>query len=139
MANVHEYLRFLVDEKASDLHVKAGGPPYVRLNGDLRVTEFPALTATDCEQAAADLMDEEQARKFEEKGEVDFAFSEQGLGRFRINVFRQRGSIGIACRRVLPGSPAFETLGLPPVVKTLADEQRGLILVTGPTSSGKTT
>jgi len=139
MANVHEYLRFLVDEKASDLHVKAGGPPYVRLNGQLRVTEFPALTATDCDQAAHDLMDEEQARRFEEKGEVDFAYSEQGLGRFRINVFRQRGSIGIACRRVLPGSPAFETLGLPPVVQTLADEQRGLILVTGPTSSGKTT
>jgi twitching motility protein PilT len=139
MANVHEYLRFLVDEQASDLHVKAGGPPYVRLNGNLRITEFPALTAAECEQAAFDLMDDEQASKFKEKGEVDFAFSEQGLGRFRINVFRQRGSIGIACRRVLPGSPAFDTLGLPPVVKTLADEQRGLILVTGPTSSGKTT
>jgi twitching motility protein PilT len=139
MANVHEYLRFLVDEQASDLHVKAGGPPYVRLNGNLRITEFPALTAAECEQAAFDLMDDEQAARFKEKGEVDFAFSEQGLGRFRINVFRQRGSIGIACRRVLPGSPAFDTLGLPPVVKTLADEQRGLILVTGPTSSGKTT
>ena len=139
MANVHEYLRFLVDQKASDLHVKAGGPPYVRLNGQLRVTDFPALTAAECEQAAFDLMADEQMTKFKQKGEVDFAFSEQGLGRFRINVFRQRGSIGIACRRVLPGSPAFDTLGLPPVVKTLADEQRGLILVTGPTSSGKTT
>jgi twitching motility protein PilT len=139
MADVHEYLRFLVDEEASDLHVKAGGPPYVRLNGHLRETDFPALTAADCEQAAFDLMDDDQARRFKERGEVDFAYSEQGMGRFRVNVFRQRGSIGIACRRVLPGSPAFETLGLPPVVQTLSDEQRGLLLVTGPTSSGKTT
>jgi len=86
-----------------------------------------------------ELMSEEQARFFKERGEVDFAFSERGLGRFRINVFSQRGSTSIAIRRVLPGSPTFETLGLPPVVKSLANEQRGLVLVTGPTSSGKTT
>ncbi|MEA2451416.1 MAG: twitching motility protein PilT, partial [Actinomycetota bacterium] len=102
-------------------------------------TEFPPLSAADCERAAMDLMDDDQARKFKETGEVDFAYSEQGLGRFRVNVFRQRGSVGMACRRVLPGSPAFDTLGLPPVIKTLAEEQRGLLLVTGPTSSGKTT
>ena len=139
MPSIQDYLRFLVDQKGSDLHVKAGGPPYVRANGQLLKTQFPALTAADCERAAMDLMDDEQARKFKEKGEVDFAYSSQGLGRFRVNVFRQRGSVGMACRRVLPGSPAFETLGLPPVVKKLADEQRGLLLVTGPTSSGKTT
>jgi twitching motility protein PilT len=86
-----------------------------------------------------ELMSDEQARFFKERGEVDFAFSERGLGRFRINVFSQRGSTSIAIRRVLPGSPTFETLGLPPVVKSLANEQRGLVLVTGPTSSGKTT
>ena len=86
-----------------------------------------------------ELMAEGHVRHFKDKGEVDFAYSEAGLGRFRINVFRQRGSVGLACRRVLPGSPALETLGLPPVVETLAQEQRGLILVTGPTSSGKTT
>ena len=139
MPNIQDYLRFLVDQKGSDLHVKAGGPPYVRANGQLIRTEFPPLTAADCERSAMDLMDDEQARKFKEKGEVDFAYSSQGLGRFRVNVFRQRGSVGMACRRVLPGSPAFETLGLPPSVKKLADEQRGLLLVTGPTSSGKTT
>ena len=139
MPNIQDYLRFLVDQKGSDLHVKAGGPPYVRANGQLLKTQFPPLTAADCERSAMDLMDDAQARKFKEKGEVDFAYSSQGLGRFRVNVFRQRGSVGMACRRVLPGSPAFETLGLPPVVKTLADEQRGLLLVTGPTSSGKTT
>lgn len=139
MSTIMDQLRYLVDVKGSDLHVKAGGPPYVRINGNLHKTDFEALTAADCEKAAMALMDDDQAKKFKEKGEVDFAYSSQGLGRFRVNVFRQRGSIGLACRRVLPGSPAFETLGLPPVVKTLADEQRGLLLVTGPTSSGKTT
>jgi len=139
MSTVQDYLRFIVDHKGSDLHVKAGGPPYIRVNGALMKTEFPPLTAADCERAAMDLMNDEQAQKFKEKGEVDFAYSGQGLGRFRVNVFRQRGSVGMACRRVLPGSPAFETLGLPPGVKSLADEQRGMLLVTGPTSSGKTT
>ena len=137
--NVHDFLRYLVDQRGSDLHVKAGGPPYVRVNGDLHKTDFAALTAADCERAAMTLMTDEQANRFKEIGEVDFAYSEQGLGRFRINVFRQRGSVGMACRRVLPGSPAFDTLGLPPVIKDLSDEHRGLLLVTGPTSSGKTT
>jgi twitching motility protein PilT len=97
------------------------------------------MTAADTERAAMDLMTAEQARVFRDRGEIDFAYSEHGLGRFRINVFLQRGSVAIAARRVLPGSPGFETLGLPPVVRKLAEEQRGMILVTGPTSSGKTT
>jgi twitching motility protein PilT len=139
MATIHDFLKLVVERKASDLHVKAGGPPYIRSHGRLEKTDFPSLTAADCERAAMELMDEDQARKFKEKGEMDFAYSEPGLGRFRVNVFRQRGSVAMACRRVLPGSPAFETLGLPPAVRTLADEQRGIVLVTGPTSSGKTT
>ncbi len=139
MPDIHDFLRVVVDKKGSDLHVKAGGPPYVRVNGHLHKTDFDALSAADCERAAMEIMDEEQARKFKDTGEADFAYSEQGLGRFRVNVFRQRGSVGMACRRVLPGSPSFDTLGLPPAVKTLAEEQRGLVLVTGPTSSGKTT
>jgi twitching motility protein PilT len=139
MATIHDFLHYVVDKKASDLHVKAGGPHAIRMHGKLIKTDFPAMSSSDCERAAMELMSEDQADTFKEKGEADFAFSEQGLGRFRVNVFRQRGSIAMACRRVLPGSPGFETLGLPPVVQTLADEQRGLILVTGPTSSGKTT
>src|ERR671915_418244 len=139
MADIHDFLRLLVDRKASDLHVKAGGPPYIRVNGTLMKTDFAPLTAEDCERSAMELMNDDQARDFKDNGEVDFAYSERGLGRFRVNIYRQRGSVGLACRRVLPGSPSFETLGLPPVVKTLAEEQRGLILVTGPTSSGKTT
>lgn len=139
MNDVHEFLRYLVSKKGSDLHIKAGGPPYIRESGRLSKTEFSPMSASDSERAALDLMDDEQARRFKERGEVDFAYSEYGLGRFRVNVYRQRGSVAIAVRRVLPGSPSFETLGLPPVITTLSSEQRGLILVTGPTSSGKTT
>jgi twitching motility protein PilT len=139
MANVSEFLRYVVDNKASDLHIKAGGPPCARMTGKLVRTPFAPMTAADCERIAMDLMDVEQAQAFKTKGEVDFAHSEPGLGRFRCNVFRQRGSVSLAVRRVLPGSPSFETLGLPPAVRALADEHRGLVLVTGPTSSGKTT
>ncbi len=137
--SVHDFLRYVVDRKASDLHLKAGAPPGIRINGKLTKTDFPAMTAGDCERAALELMDEDQARRFKDGGEIDFAYSEAGLGRFRVNAFRQRGSVALAARRVLPGSPAFETLGLPPAVRTLAEEHRGLLLVTGPTSSGKTT
>jgi twitching motility protein PilT len=139
MADVKELFRFVVDHKASDLHVQAGGPPAMRHSGRLARTPFPAMTAADCERFAMELMNEDQALKFRTKGEIDFAYSEPGLGRFRINVFQQRGSVAIAIRRVLPGSPTFETLGLPPAVRALADENRGLVLVTGPTSSGKST
>jgi twitching motility protein PilT len=139
MATVHDFMRYVVDRKGSDLHMKAGGPPYVRVNGVLNATDFPAMTAADCERAALEIMNDEQAGIFKAKGQVDFAFSLAALGRFRFNVFLQRGSVALAARRVLPGSPGFESLGLPPVVRSLADEVRGLLLVTGPTSSGKTT
>ena len=137
--DVQELLRYVVDQKASDLHIKAGGPPYVRINGILERTQFASLSASDCERVAMEIMNDDQATRFKLGGEVDFAYAIHGLGRFRVNVFRQRGSVGTAIRRILPGSPTFETLGLPPVVKQLAEEHRGLLLITGPTSSGKTT
>ena len=136
---IKEFLKYVVDQKASDLHIKAGGPPFIRVNGRLAKTHFAVMTSADCERAAMEMMNDELARAFKQKGEADFAFSEAGLGRFRVNVYKQRGSIALACRRVLPGSPSFETLGLPTIVRTLAEEQRGMVLVTGPTSSGKTT
>jgi twitching motility protein PilT len=139
MSSITDQLRFVVDAKASDLHIKAGGPPYARISGELVRTHFPALTAADCERIAMDVMTDEQAHAFRVRGEVDFAHSEPGLGRFRTNVFRQRGSVALALRRVLPGSPTFETLALPGAVRSLAEEQRGLVLVTGPTSAGKST
>src|SRR6266540_820754 len=84
-------------------------------------------------------MSERQAAKFVETNEADFAYAIPGVGRFRVNAFRQRGSVGVVCRRVLPGSPGFDALGLPPVIARMAEEPRGLILVTGPTGAGKTT
>jgi twitching motility protein PilT len=139
VGSVNDYLRHMVEKKASDLHLKVGAPPIIRIDGLLHRTEFPKLGPNDTERAAFDLMDERVAREFTEIGEADFAYSFPGLGRFRCNVFRQRNSVGLAMRRVLPGSPSFDSLGLPHVVRKLADEPRGLLLVTGMTGAGKTT
>jgi twitching motility protein PilT len=139
VADIHDYLRYVVENKGSDLHMKAGGPPSVRVSGNLAKTNFPSLDPVECEQAAMELMDEDQAEVLKRMGEVDFAYSEAGVGRFRVNIHRQRGSLAIAARLVLPGAPSFQSLGLPPAVEQLANEHRGMLLVTGPTSSGKTT
>ncbi|MFW6010051.1 MAG: type IV pilus twitching motility protein PilT [Actinomycetota bacterium] len=140
MPRIEDYLQHLVESGGSDLHLKAGGPAYVRIDGDLKpISTLPPLSDNDTAEMAAEMLDERLATIFDEHREVDFAHPVPGLGRFRVNVFRQRGSIGIVCRRVLPGSADFESLGLPPAVRKLAEEQRGLVLVTGPTGSGKTT
>jgi twitching motility protein PilT len=139
MADIHELLSHLIQRKGSDLHLKVGGPPSVRVGGRLEKTEFPRMDQASCAAAAAEMMNDEQAAVLATAGEVDFAYSEPGLGRFRVNVHRQRGSTAIAARLVLPGAPSFEDLMLPPAIEALANEHRGLVLVTGPTSSGKTT
>jgi twitching motility protein PilT len=137
---VNEYLTHLVEAGGSDLHLKSGGPAFVRVDGDLRpITKLPPVSAGDCERMAYEMMDARLREVFETDNEADFAHSIPGVGRFRINAFRQRGSVGVVARRVLPGSPDFASLGLPPAVRKLADEHRGLVLVTGPTGSGKTT
>jgi len=129
-----------VETKASDVHIKAGSPPYLRVDGTLIEADFPKLSPTEVVEIAFSLMDEKQARLFHETNEADFAYSVAGLGRFRANVFKQRGTVGISIRRILTTKiPNFEELGLPPVLRRLADEARGLVLVTGPTGSGKTT
>jgi twitching motility protein PilT len=138
--DIHALLAESVEQKASDIHIKAGSPPYLRVDGTLYEADFPRLSPTDVVEIAFSLMDEKQARMFHETSEADFAYSVAGLGRFRANIFKQRGTIGIAIRRVLTKRiPTFEELGLPPVMKRLADEARGLVLITGPTGSGKTT
>jgi twitching motility protein PilT len=137
--NVRDLLLHLVEHQGSDLHLKAGSSPYIRVDGELVGTPFPRLAEADTERFALDLMDDRQAARFTDTNEADFAHSFPGVGRFRVNAFRQRGAVGIVCRRVLPGSPGFEALGLPPVIARMAEEPRGLILVTGPTGSGKTT
>ena len=113
--------------------------PHVRVDGHLVPGPFPVASPADTERIAAEVLPPLRAQEFDASGEADFAYSVAGLGRFRVNVFRQRGSVGLVLRRVLPGTPSFEPLGLPSVVRRLAEEPRGLVLVTGPTGSGKTT
>ncbi|HYI45780.1 MAG TPA: PilT/PilU family type 4a pilus ATPase [Actinomycetota bacterium] len=137
--HLHSLLSHMVENECSDLHVKVGSPPSMRTQGLLVKLDLPTVTPQDGDLIAAELMTKDQFLDLEEAGEVDFAYSTPGLGRFRVNVHRQRGTLGIAVRRILPGVPTLEELGLPPVVQKLAGEHRGLLLVTGPTSSGKTT
>ena len=133
------YLRALVELLGSDLHCKVGSPPRVRIDGSLRKLQAPVLTPDDTERMLAELLRPDLAEQFVRTNEVDFAYSLPGVGRFRVNAFRSRGTVGIVMRRVALGAIALEDLGLPPAVGQLALEPRGLVLVTGPTGSGKTT
>jgi twitching motility protein PilT len=132
-------LRYVVEQGASDLHIKVGSPPRVRINGDLRMAPFPAVGPDECQELVKVILPPERLDEFKETGEADFSLSVSGLGRFRCNAFRQRGTPGLVLRRVLPSALSATDLALPPVVTRLAEERRGLVLVTGPTGSGKTT
>ncbi len=139
MIDLDELLRDAVDVSASDVHVKVGSPPVLRIDGRLVPTDRPVVTAADTERIAFAIMPKPRADEFLVQCESDFAYSLAGLGRFRVNVFRQRGSVGLVLRRVQSEIATIDELGLPDVVRTLAAEPRGLVLVTGPTGSGKTT
>ena len=133
-------LRVLAEEDGSDLHVKVGSPPRIRVNGTLRKLEGQEMLLPDDTTAmSAAIMRPDTAEHFDRRNEADFAYSIDGVGRFRVNVFRQRGSVAMIFRRVRTSATSAEDLGLPPVVTRLAEEHRGLVLVTGPTGSGKTT
>jgi len=136
---ITELLRHAVEVGASDLHLKAGNAPFVRVDGELSPTEFEAMTAADTEAASLALMPEHKLRAFEETSEADFGYTLGGVGRFRVNVFRQRSMVGLAIRRVRSEVPTVAELMLPPVIAELSDSSRGLVLVTGPTGTGKTT
>ncbi len=136
---LEELLRHLLDRRGSDLHLKVGAPPTIRVDGRLQTTPFPALTAADTERLAYAVLTGPRADEFDATNEADVALDHPGLGRFRVNVYRQRGTVALVARAVVPGIPSFAELGLPPAVARLAEEQRGLVLVTGPTGSGKTT
>ena len=139
MKPIDELLNTMMARDASDLHIKAGSPPVVRIDGELQLLDEPPLKPADTKEAATSIMTDEQVRRFGEHNEIDFAYSAANMGRFRVNVFRQRGSISIAMRRVATDIPTFEELHLPDILKRLALEPRGLVLVTGTTGSGKTT
>jgi twitching motility protein PilT len=139
VVRVVDLLQYLLEERGSDLLVKVGSPPCIRRNGRLERTTLDSLDSDAIEQLAMELLDEVKAAEFQELGETDLAYSVPGLGRFRVNVFRQRGSVSLAIRRVVPGAPSINDLGVSPVVGDLAGCRDGLILVSGPFASGKTT
>jgi twitching motility protein PilT len=136
---IEPFLRALADCGGSDLHCKVGSPPRVRIDGRLRKLETRDLTAADTEQMVREVLREDLVDVFDRTNEADFAYSLSGVGRFRVNAFRSRGSAGLVFRRVSVGAIPLSELGLPPVLESLALEPRGLVLVTGPTGSGKTT
>jgi len=140
MAEIDGLLKLMSDNGSSDLHIKVGSPPAVRLNGKLlMLRDLPSLSPQATHDLAVGMMDDRQKLSFENHHEIDFAYSLPGVGRFRVNAFRQRGSVGLTLRRVSIVNSTVEELGLPPVVTRLADEPRGLVLVTGTAGSGKTT
>ncbi len=140
MAEIDGLLKLMSDKGSSDLHAKVGSPPAIRLNGRLVILdEVAPLTAEQTHALALGMMDDRQRSDFEKHREIDFAYSLSGVGRFRVNVFHQRGSVGMTLRRVATERASIEELGLPGIVRQLANEPRGLVLVTGTAGSGKTT
>ena len=137
--SVMPYLRALIDSGGSDLHCKVGSPPRIRVDGRLRRLDAPKLTPSDTEHMVHEVLRSDLVEAFEETNEADFAYSMEGVGRFRVNAFRQRGTAGLLFRAVSIGATPLSALHLPEVVAPLALEPRGLVLVTGPTGSGKTT
>ncbi len=125
--------------KASDLHLTAGSPPMVREKGRLRALDYPALTPQQTREIIYSILTNDQRKKLENDWQIDFAYSIPGQGRFRVNAYFQRASLGAAFRLIPNEMPALDDLGLPPVLRDLTKKPRGFVLVTGPTGSGKST
>jgi twitching motility protein PilT len=136
---IDKYFNAVIKMQASDLHLKGGELPRVRVKGALRYTTGTPLPEDEVEAIILDIMTPEQRQIFHERGAVDFAYDMGGTDRFRTNVYRQRGKISLAARRVSSVVPLFESLNLPPVVEKIAENHQGLVLVTGVTGSGKST
>ncbi len=139
MNTLAEMLQKVVQSGASDLHLTVGVPPQIRVDGKLRPLEMPVLTAAETKRLAYSIMTDTQKHQYEERWEIDFSFGIKELCRFRGNVFTQRGSVGAVFRIIPFEIKSFEALGLPAVVVKLCEKPRGLVLVTGPTGSGKST
>ncbi len=139
MVTLRELLELMVKKKSSDLHITVGSPPVLRIDGKLIKTDYDVLTPEQTKKLAYSVMNERQRQKFEENSEMDLSFGVERLSRFRCNVFMQRGNVAVALRQIPHMIQSFSELGLPEVVPKLAELPRGLILVTGPTGSGKST
>ncbi len=140
MSRIEEILKEAKERGASDVHITVGIPPKMRLHGKLVIMEgYDRMLPPDTLEIANEVMDEKQAAKLEENGQYDMSFSIRGVGRYRLNLFKQRGSIAMAFRVVASEIPSSESLGIPDTVIDLYQKKRGLVLVTGPTGSGKST
>ncbi|HSB80574.1 MAG TPA: type IV pilus twitching motility protein PilT [Candidatus Methylomirabilis sp.] len=139
MPTLHELLKEMVDKGASDLHITTGVPPMIRLHGHITPIGSEALSAAETKSMAYSILTEVQKQKFEAQKELDLSFGVKGMSRFRANVFVQRGAVAVAIRTIPYKIFSFEELGLPKVVSDLCERPKGLILVTGPTGSGKST
>lgn len=138
--NLQELLTITVENNASDLHITVGYPPVLRVNGEMQILrQYQSLTPKDNLELVMQATDGKTFEKLEKIGEIDSSISYQGLGRFRVNIFKQRGTYGMAIRAVGSSIPSIESLKLPEKLKDFAREHRGLVLVTGPTGSGKST
>ena len=138
--SIEDLLRRAIENKASDLHLKVGNHPYIRIDGQLQgLTDISRVTPEEMLSMAFSMMTNRQKQKFKETAELDMAYGVAGLGRFRVNVFQQRGNVGMVVRVIPTKVKTIEELTLPRVVEKICEEQRGLILVTGTTGSGKST
>ncbi len=136
---IEDLMEEVVERRGSDLHLSAALPPYIRINGHLTATDHPPLTAEQCQRLIFAILNNTQRKTLEQNWELDCSYGIRGLARFRINVYKDRGTYA-ACLRVLSSKiPPMETLGLPDVVREMSEKPRGLVLVTGPTGSGKST
>lgn len=136
---LEDLLQLVFQKNGSDLHISAGLPPVIRVDGKLLRTEYPPLTKEDVQRLIFGMLNNEQRRNLEQNWELDCSYGIYGLGRFRVNVYKEKGTYAAAFRTITSDIPAFADLGLPPIVKEIAEKPRGLILVTGPTGSGKST
>jgi twitching motility protein PilT len=138
-ATLNQLLKAMVEQGGSDLHITTNSPPQVRVDGVLKPLNMPPMTPTETKQLAYSILTDNQKHRLEENLEIDFSFGIKGLARFRANVFHQRGAIAAAFRQIPYEIRGFRELGLPAVIERLCEKPRGLILVTGPTGSGKST
>lgn len=139
MATIDDLFRLMVEQKASDLHITSGAPPYLRIHGDMTPVNYRQLSNQDVQSLIFEILNEKQKKAFVEKWELDFAYVVEGVGRFRCNVFMQRKGLGGVFRTIPEKIKSAQELNLPPGIIELCNYERGLVLVTGPTGSGKST
>jgi twitching motility protein PilT len=136
---IEDLMEEVVERKGSDIHISAGLPPYIRINGHLTPTDRDPLTPEECQRLIFAMLNNNQRKTFEQNWELDCSYGVKGLARFRVNVYKDRGTVAACLRALSSKIPDMEDLKLPPIVKELSEKPRGLVLVTGPTGSGKTT